>query len=97
MEKDLEKFLLQMKFSKNEIEDMKNIAPTLDVTTLKEVKGVIQVLNFYGYPKEDLPDLFYQNPNIMTMDEKVLADELDKLILRKVDIEEFLKNNPFGI
>ena len=34
MEKDLEKFLLQMKFTKNEIEDMKNIAPTLDVTTL---------------------------------------------------------------
>lgn len=97
MEKDLEKFLLQMKFSKNEIEDMKNIAPTLDVTTLKEVKGVMQVLNFYGYPKEDLPDLFYQNPNIMTMDEKVLADELDKLVLQKVDIEEFLKNNPFGI
>lgn len=97
MEKDLEKFLLQMKFTKNEIEDMKNIAPTLDVTTLKEVKSVMQVLNFYGYPKEDLPELFYQNPNIMTMDEKVLMDELDKFVLQKVDIEEFLKNNPFGI
>ena len=97
MEKDLEKFLLQMKFSKNEIEDMKNIAPTLDVTTLKEVKGVMQVLNFYGYPKEDLPDLFYQNPNIMAMDEKVLAGELDKIVLQKENIEELLKSSPFAI
>ena len=47
--------------------------------------------------KEDLPNLFYQNPNIMTMDEKVLMDELDKLVLQKIDIEEFFKNNPFGI
>ena len=97
MQKDLENFLLQMKFTKNEIEDMKNIAPTLDVTTLQELKGVMRVLIVYGYPREDLPGLFYQNPYIMTMDEKVLMDELDKLVLQNIDIEEFLKNNPFGI
>ena len=97
MQKDLENFLLQMKFTKNEIEDMKNIAPTLDVTTLKEVKGVMRVLSCYGFPKEDLPDLYCQNPNVMTMDENVLMNELDKLILQKIDIEEYLKNNPFAI
>lgn len=57
----------------------------------------MQVLEFYGYPKEDLPDLFYQNPNIMAMDEKVLAGELDKIVLQKENIEEFLKSNPFAI
>lgn len=93
MYKDLENFLLQMNFTSNEIEDMKNIAPTLDVTTLNELKSIIQVLDFYGFPKEDLPELFYQNPYIMTMDEEVLMDELDQLVKNKEDIEEFLKNH----
>ena len=93
MYKDLENFLLQMNFTSNEIEDMKNIAPTLDVTTLNELKSIIQVLDFYGFPKEDLPELFYQNPYIMTMDEEVLMDELDQLVKNKEDIEEFLKKH----
>ena len=93
MYKDLENFLLQMNFTSNEIEDMKNIAPTLDVTTLNELKSIIQVLDFYGFPKEDLTELFYQNPYIMTMDEEVLMDELDQLVKNKEDIEEFLKKH----
>lgn len=93
MYKDLENFLLQMNFTNNEIEDMKNIAPTLEVTTLNELKSIIQVLDFYGFPKEDLPELFYQNPYIMTMDEEVLMDELDQLVKNKEDIEEFLKSH----
>lgn len=34
---------------------------------------------------------------IMAMDEKVLAGELDKIVLQKENIEEFLKSNPFAI
>ncbi len=97
MEEDLKKFLLQMKFTKYEIEDMKNLAPLLEVTTLEELKEVVRVLKHYGYPEEDLPELFYQNPNIMVMDGKSLAKELDKLVKQGIDIEEFLKTDPFGI
>ena len=93
MQKDLENLLFEMQFTKNEIEDMKNIAPTLDVTTLKEVKGVMRVLSCYGFPQEDLPGLFCQNPNVMTMDENVLMNELDQLVKNKEDIEEFLKKH----
>ncbi len=97
MDLNLEKFLLKMNFTKSEIIDMKSLAPTLDVTTLSEVKEVMQVLSQYGYPIEDLPELFYQNPNIMTMSKESLTQELEGLISKNIDIEEYLKNDPFGI
>lgn len=97
MNKDLESFLTNMNFTNNEIEDMKTIAPTLDNTSLSEVESVMRLLAHYGYPKEDLPELFYQNPNIMTLDKNTLKSTLDKLVAKNIDIEKYLKNNPFAI
>ena len=97
MDKDLEEFFLTIKFTKNEIEDMKNISPMLDVTTLDEVKKIMKVLEHFGYPKEDIPLLFSLNPNIITLDSSVLADRLNSLLLQNIDVEEFLKTRPFDI
>lgn len=97
MSLDLENFLIEMNFTKNEIEDMKTMAPLLDVTTLNEVKEIIKTLEFYGFPKEDMPELFYQNPSIMIMDENALALGLKKLIKKNIDIEEHLKYKSYDI
>ena len=97
MNKELEEYLLKCNLTKNELLDMENIAPMLLVTTLQEANEVINILVKAGYPQEDLTELFYQNPNILAMDAQVLKKRLEELALNDVDIEEYLKNNPFNI
>ncbi len=97
MDKKLEKFLLNMNLTNNEIEDMKNITPAYEHLSLCDVKYIIQVLEIYGFPKSDIPELIYLNPNILVLDKQTLIKKLDSLKANNIDIENYLKNNPFDI
>ncbi len=97
MEKALEKFLLNLNLTSYEIEDIKNITPAYEYLSLCDVKSIIKVLEIYGFPKSDIPELIYLNPNILVLDKQTLIEKLNTLKANNIDIENYLKNNPFDI
>lgn len=97
MEKELKEFLLGFKLKESEIENLTNLAPMLDYTSLQEFKQNACVLIEFGYPKEDLIELLMINPNIFASDAQALQKELALLKHKFGDIEDALKNNPFCI
>lgn len=94
MDKELYDYLLSLKLTKNEIEDLCNLSPSLCDTSYSDAKSIINILNFYNYPKSELAELVCANPNILALDSKKLASALSGLVARGLDIEEYLKQTP---
>lgn len=97
VDKELKTFLSNMNFSENEINSMKEIAPLLNVTKVYEIESLIDTLVQFDYPKSDITELFAQNPRIMTANKDTLIEELTKLKVKKIDVEQYIKQNPFFI
>lgn len=95
MDKELYDYLLNLDLKANEIEDMRAISPMLDHASIKDVTSVVNILNFYNYPKSELAELVYANPNILLSNTKKLASRLSTLASNGVDTEEYLKLNPY--
>ena len=89
--------LKQYQLADSEIEDMRTIAPMLDVTTFEEFTENCKVLVKYGYPKSDLDYLFLANPNLFVVSAEELDADLKKLSAKCDDIEMVLKTDPASI
>lgn len=94
MDIEVIKFMKQYQISDLEIEDIKNIAPMIDVTSYNDFILNCKLLMKYGYPKSDLDVLLLANPNIFVMTSKDLERDLKKLQNKFGDIEIILKENP---
>ena len=97
MDSKIVEFMQQYRISDLEIEDIKNIAPMIDVTSYNEFVVNCQLLTSYGYPKSDLDFLLLANPQIFVMSPKDLKNDLIKLRNEYEDIEIILKENPMII
>lgn len=86
--------LKQYRLTDSEIEDMRTIAPMLDVTTFEEFTANCKVLVKYGYPKSDLDYLFLANPNLFVVSPEDLDTDLKELSANCDDIEMALKTDP---
>lgn len=94
MNKEIVAFIKSYNISDLEIEDMKNIAPMLEVTTYEEFVTNCALLEIFGYPRCDLDVLMLANPNIFAMSERDLKKELTALKEKYDDIEQILKEDP---
>jgi hypothetical protein len=78
----------------DEIENLIQLCPGLQIVDASKVYKCINILINAGFPKDDVSSLIYINPSFM-MYQPVDLDEKLKSI--GGDIEEKLKNDPFII
>jgi len=97
MDKDLYKFLRELKFNDHEVEFLLSVAPALEeITVSTAIQNMTLVVNA-GYPADDIGYLISQNPAFLCRNSTDLRQDLIKLTHACDDIESALKDDPFLI
>ena len=94
MDKKLKNYLLKLGFDDDEIEQLCNQVPGLEIIDSERAFKNIATVVAFGYPEVDIDGLIFSNPGFLCNDPDDLAKTLSSLA---GDIEELLKNNPFLI
>ncbi len=94
MDKKLKNYLLKLGFADDEIEQLCQQAPGLEIIDSERAFKNIAIVISYGYPKVDIDSLIFSNPGFLCN----APDDLDKT-LKSFDgeIEDLLKSDPFLI
>lgn len=94
MDEQINKILLALDMSQEEIDNCYTFCPGLDIVDPDKVVENINLLIHHGYPQDDVGILLSVNPGIMMYEPSDLDKKLSSL---GPDIEEVLKNDPFAI
>ncbi len=94
MERKLVSFLKKLSIEKDEIDNLVQLCPGLDLISDTRAKANVKIVVDAGFPIFDVSNIIYSNPSFLLHDPQDLQKIID---LIDGDIETELKNNPFLI
>ena len=94
MDKKLKSYLLKLGFIDDDIRELCNQVPGLEIIDSERAFKNIATVVAYGYPEIDIDSLIFSNPGFLCNDPDDLNETLKSL---NGEIEDLLKSNPFLI
>lgn len=92
MDTSLKNFLNKLTIENDEINDLINICPGLDIIDVNRAKNNVKSVVDAGFPLIDISSIIYVNPGFLCNNPE---NTRERILSIDGDIEETLKNDPY--